>query len=183
MRKRQRQRINRIAEATAVGLVALDLLLFFAIYRPLGGRIAETVRKHEDLRQRLWNQQRRVGELAEFEAALPATGKELEDFTARRTPSRREAYSSAAHLVHRIADASNVAISGAAYHLDAAQNDPLERLAIEVNVEGSYANLLKFSHALETANEFVSVRDFDLAPEGENGALRMRLGADLYLTP
>jgi Tfp pilus assembly protein PilO len=62
-------------------------------------------------------------------------------------------------------------------------HDPLERLAVEINAQGPYAGLLKFSHALETANEFILVRDFDLTPGGENGSLGLRLSADLYLTP
>lgn len=183
MRKSRRHLVKRIAEAAGAGLIALDLLVFFVIYRPLGDRIAEVTGKHEGLRQTIRNEQMRVALLTEDEAALPAAGKELEDFTAQRAPSRREAYSAAAHLIHRTADASGVKIAAMAYHLDTEQHDPLARLAFEVNLEGSYANLLKFSHALETANEFISVREFNFAPGGDKGALQLRLGADLYLTP
>jgi len=164
-------------------LIALDLLVFFVIYQPLGVRIAEVTGKHEGLRQTIRNEQIRVDVLTKYEAALPAAGKELEDFSAQRTPSHREAYSAAAHLIHRLADASGIKIAGMAYHLDTEQHDPLQRLALEVSLEGPYASLLKFSHGLETANEFISVREFNFGPQGDKGALQLRLGADLYLTP
>jgi hypothetical protein len=59
----------------------------------------------------------------------------------------------------------------------------LERLELDISLEGSYLSLLKFSHALETANDFILVREFNFAPGGDNQALGLRLGADLYLTP
>ena len=62
-------------------------------------------------------------------------------------------------------------------------NDPLERLSLDINVQGSYPGLLEFSHALETANDFILVREFIFTPGEENGALGLRLGADLYVTP
>jgi Tfp pilus assembly protein PilO len=162
--------------------VALDLLVFFAIYRPLGDKVDGEARIHTKLRQTVRNLQVRVDLLKRFEAGLPQAGKALEDFTSNRTPARREAYSSAAHLIHRVADASGVKVSTMAYRLDIEHNDPLERLALEINLQGPYAGLMKFSHALETANDFILVREFDFTP-GENGALSLRLGADLYLTP
>jgi len=164
-------------------LVALDVLVFFAVYRPLGNKIDLESRRHAELRQTIRNQQVRVDVLEKDEAALPKTGKGLEDFTTNRTPSRREAYSTAAHLIHKLADASEVKISSTAYHLDLEHHDPLERLELDISVQGSYPGLLKFAHALETANDFILVRDFTFTPGEENGALGLRLGPDVYLTP
>lgn len=183
MRKSRRQIVNRIVEATGVGLLALDLVVFFAVYRPLGDRKMDAGSRRHELLQTVWDQQVRVDLLKKFEAAFPQAGKGLEDFTANRTPSRREAYSTAAHLIHKLADASGVKLSTVGYHYDKEHHDPLERLTIEISAQGPYASLLKFSHALETADDFMLVREFNFIPEGENGALGLRLGADLYLTP
>jgi Tfp pilus assembly protein PilO len=166
-----------------VGLVALDLVVFFAVYRPLGNKLDVEARSHAELRQTVRSEQIRVDLLKKFESALPQAGKGLEDFTSNRTPSRREGFSTAAHLIYKAAEASGVKISTRAYRLEIQHHDPLERLAIDINVQGPYAGLLKFSHALETDNDFILVRDFDLTLGGENGALGLRLSADLYLTP
>ena len=183
MHKSRRQIVNRFFEATGMGLVALNLVVFFAVYRPLGQKVDEEARHYTELRQTVRNQEIRVDLLKKFEAALPQAGKGLEDFATKRAPARREGFSTAAHLIHKVADASGVKLTTTAYRFDKEQKDPLERLQIEINVQGPYTGLLKFSHALETANEFMLVREFTLTPGGDNGALGLRLGAELYLTP
>jgi len=183
VRKSRRQIVSRIFEAVGAGLVALDLVVFFAVYRPLEHRVDGEERRGTELLQTVRNQQVRVDLLKKFEAAFPQAGKGLEDFTTNRTPARREGFSTAAHLIHKVADAAGVKVSSTAYRLDTEHHDPLERLALEINVQGPYTGLLKFSHALETADEFILVREFNFTPGEEHGALGLRLGADLYLTP
>lgn len=163
--------------------MVLDLLVFFAVYRPLGDKLDEEARHHAELRQTIRNQQVRVDLLKKFEAALPEAGKGLDDFMTNRTPSRREAYSTAGHLIYKVADAAGIKVTTVVYRLDTAHHDPLERLTLDISAQGSYAGLLKFSHALETANDFILVREFNITPGDEMGALGLRLGADLYLTP
>ena len=133
-----------------------------------------------DLRGHRWL----VAQLASFGRLDPGfTGKGLGDFTAHRTPGRREAYSSAAHLINKVADASGVQLITTAYRVERNSHDPLEKLGVEINLQGPYAGLLKFSHALETASDFILIREFTMTPGGQNGALGLRLGAELYLTP
>jgi Tfp pilus assembly protein PilO len=182
MRKSRRQIANRIVELAALGLVAMNLAVFFGVYRPLGEKLAGETRRHAELRQMIRNEQSRVELLDKFKNALPLTGKELEDFTSNRIPPRREAYSTADHLVHKVADASGVKVSTLGFRLEREQKDPLEQLALSINVQGPYEGLLKFSHALETANDFILLRGFTITP-GDAGALGLRLDADLYLTP
>jgi Tfp pilus assembly protein PilO len=165
-----------------MGLVALDLLVFFLVYRPLGNRLEAEERHHSELRQTVRNEIVRVDQLKKFEAALPQAGKGLDDFMASRIPPRREAFSTAAHMIHKAADAAGVKLSSTAYHLNLEHKDPLEQLEIIINAQGSYTGLLKFSHALETANEFLLVREFAITP-GDKGGLSLRLGVNLYLTP
>jgi hypothetical protein len=184
VRKSRRQIVNRIAEAAGLGLVVLSLVMFFAVYRPLGNKIDAAVRVHTELRQTIRNQQVRVDILKRFEAELPQAGTGIEAFEADRTPARREAYSTADHLVHKMADAAGVKLSTIAFHLDVGRSDvPLQRLGLVIESEGPYSKLLKFAYALETANAFLLVREFNLTRPGENEGVGLRLGADLYLKP
>jgi len=182
VRKSRRQIVKRIVEAIAVSVIALNILAFYLIYRPLGTQAAAEARHYTELRQSVRDLEVRVDRLEKFQAELPETGKALQDFMTNRIPPRRQAYSVAAHLVHKVGDAAGVKVMTMGYHLESEQHDPLERLALDINVVGSYAGLMKFSHGLETANDFMLVRQFTFVP-GENGALNLRLGADLYLTP
>jgi Tfp pilus assembly protein PilO len=169
-------------KVAGLGLVALDIVIYLAVYRPLGGKIAAEQQRYSRERERVRDQQARVSRLEEFQAALPQAGEQLKDFRDRRTSPRRRGFSTAAHLVRKVADAAGVQPPSVTYRLDAAHNDPLEPLGLEINTGGSYAGLLKFAHALETANDFILIREFNFVA-AENGMLSLRLVADFYLTP
>jgi hypothetical protein len=53
---------------------------------------------------------------------------------------------------------------------------------VDVDVEGPFSSLLSFAHALETSDDFISLRDISIQP-AEGSALKLHVGADLYLTP
>lgn len=182
MRRSRRQIVNRIAEVTGLLVVALDILLFFLIYQPLGAKIASVDRQVEGLRRTIRNQQARVEVLQKFQNAMPETRKGLADFMANRIPPRREGYSMTDHLIHKVGDAANVKITGLAFRLSSDRTDPLLQLEVEVNVQGTYSALMKFAHALETANSILLEREAVIA-QGTAGILSMRLAGDVYLTP
>jgi Tfp pilus assembly protein PilO len=172
----------RIVEAVGLGLVVLDAVLYLAVYRPLGSLVASEERRYADARQRAREEQVQVERLKKYQAALPQADERLKDFTSNHAPARRRGFSAAAHLIREVADGSGVQPGSVAYRLDTKRGDPLERLELEINVTGSYTGLLKFVHALETAHDFILVREFSFA-QADNGALSLRLLADLYLTP
>jgi Tfp pilus assembly protein PilO len=183
VRKSRRQIVNRIIEVLGAGFVALAFVAFFGVYRPLAIRLDSQAHRRAELRQSIRNLQVRVQVLKKYEAAQPDVAKGLDDFTSHRVPSRRECYSTADHLLNKVADASGVKLAALAYKLEPKRKDPLERLQIEINAQGPYAGLIKFAHTLETADDFMLVRDFQFTP-GENfGPVSLKLDADLYLMP
>lgn len=190
MRKSRRQIANRIIETLGVGLVVLDLVVFFAIYRPLGGKLDALVSRDARLREAVRTEERRLDLLQKYEAAFPDTDKELQEFTRNRVPSRREAFSVAAHLIHKVASAAGVNVTTLIYRLDSEHHEPLQRLSLDISLQGPYAGLLKFAHDLETANDFMLIRQFSFTPGGQDappgaGAppIALRLMTDLYLNP
>ncbi len=184
MKRSRRQIINRVLEDAALGLLVLSAVVYFALYQPLGSKVDAAERQQISLLETVRNQKIRVELLKKYQDALPGSGKGLQDFTTQRTPPRREAYSTAAHLVHKFAEAAGVKVATMGYHLDKTQHsDPLEPLNLAINVQGSYENLIKFSHALETADNFILVRGFTMAPGGDVQPLALHLDADFYLTP
>jgi Tfp pilus assembly protein PilO len=169
-------------EVAGLGLVALDIVVYLAVYRPLGNMIAAEQQHYSVARERVREQQARVGRLEKFQAALPQAGERLADFKQHRTSPRRRGFSTAEHLIRKVADAAGVQPPSVAYRLDPVHNDPLQRLGLEINTGGSYPGLLKFAHYLETANDFILIREFTFTA-GDNGMLSLRLVADFYVTP
>ena len=182
MGKSRRKTLIRMVEGVAVGLVLLDAALYFALVRPLRSmRTAEEVR-YSATRERVRELKLRAARLEKFQTSVPETEEQLSAFMRSHIPPRRQGFSRAARLVRRLTEQAGVELSGVAYKLDSAADDPLERLGIEVEVAGSFSSLLNFSHALETASDFMVVREFAFEP-AEGGGVTLRLGADLYLTP
>lgn len=182
MRRSRRQIVNRIFETIGLGLVILDLLLYFGVNRPLRHLKVSEDQEYSQGRQTVEDEQVRLEQMQKFQAALPEAGKLLEQFITDRAPSRRHGYSAADHLIQKVADSSGVKTATVGFRLDTTHHDPLQRLSIAINANGSYQGLVKFTHSLETAKDFILIRDFALVPT-ETGTINLRLGADLYLTP
>jgi len=182
VRKSRRQLLVRIVERVALALILLDVLLYFAMFRPVGNLVASAQQRYSATRRRIHEGQVRVERLEKFQQALPSAEEGIEAFKHDHVPPRRRGFSRAARLVRRVSEQSGIQFTNLAYRLDTGKGEPLERLGIEIDVEGSFAGLLKFAHALETASDFIVVREFSFEP-GDGEALALRLAADLYLTP
>jgi len=182
VRKSRRQNLIRFVKVAGLGLVILDLVIYFAAYRPLENMIAAQQQQYSEARERIREEQARLERLSKFQAALPDAAKHLVDFTKQRTTPRRRGYSTVAHLVRQQADAAGVQPPSIVFRLDSIHHDPLARLGLDISTEGPFSNVMKFAHALETSSDFLLIRGFSLATT-DSGALSLRLVADFYMTP
>ena len=182
MAKSHRKVLVRIIVRAALVLVALDVVAFLAVSRPLA-RLETTVwNRLTEVRRRALETQTRVSHLESFRAKLPTAREQLAAFEHDHVPPRRQGFSRVARLVRRLSEQSSLDLYGISYRLDGSGKEPLERLGVELNVEGNFADLLKFTHAMETASDMIVLRDFTFSP-GEFGQIGMRLTADMYLSP
>lgn len=182
MRKRRRQLVIRILEWLGAGLVVLDLVLYFAVYRPAGFVVSKELERFTAVRRALHEEQGRVDRLEKFRQAIPNADEKVGLFKREHVPPRRRGFSRAARLVRQVTEESGIQLSSISYKLSSAHKEPLERLGLDISVEGSYPGLIKFAHALETASDFILIHEFRFQSI-EGGALALRLAADLYLTP
>jgi hypothetical protein len=182
MSRSRRHALTRIVESAAVGLVVLDVLLYFALVRPLRTLRAAEEARYGVVREQVRDLNLRTARLERFRGALPETEKQLGVFLRNHVPSRRQGFSHAARLMRRLTEQAGLRLAGLGYKLESPENDPLQRLGMEVEVEGPFPSLLDFAHALETAGDFIVVRDFTFEP-AEGQVVTLRLGADLYLKP
>jgi Tfp pilus assembly protein PilO len=169
-------------EAVGATLLIADIAFYFAMSRPLRSQIASEQQRYTQLRQGVRDQQFRVDRLEKFKAEMPSAGQWLTDFADAHTPSDRRGLSAAAHLIRQAASDSGVRVSTVGFHPDMKHNDPFEPLGLEVQSQGSYPDLIKFAHNLETANNLILIRQFSLVAD-DKGAIGLRLMGDFYLTP
>ncbi len=182
MSKIRRKVLRRVIEGFALALVLVDAALYFGLVRTFDRWAAVEHQRFTVISRRVMEDVERVARLERFEANLPGGKEQVRLFERDYLSPRRRGFSRAARLVRQLTEVSGLQLSNVSYKLDSARDAPLERLGIELHVSGPFPRLLNFTHALETASDFVVVRDFAFEP-AEAGAVDLRLGADLYLVP
>jgi Tfp pilus assembly protein PilO len=182
MARIRRKKLERVIEVVALSLAGLDLVVYLGVARPLSSAVASKQQAFSASRRSIRMSEVRSAKLSQSLAELPSTDEDIKQFLSEHVPPRRRGFSRAAGLVRQITQDSGVQLTGVSYRLETERKEPLQRLAVQVNVRGPFQNLLHFTHALETAKDFVLVRGLILQP-GETGGLALRLVADLYVTP
>jgi Tfp pilus assembly protein PilO len=182
MAKLRRKTIHRILEAAALGLAALDLVVYLGVSHPLAIAVRNKQETFAATRLQVKQTQTRIAQFQKELAALPLTRQELDQFLQDHVPRRRKAYSRAAGLVHKFTQDASIELTHVAYRPEGRPTEPLEQLGISVTVQGPFEGLQRFTHALETAPDLLIVRGVVFQP-GETGGLALRLLADLYVNP
>jgi len=183
VRKSRRQKVIRTIEGVGVALILLNLTLYFAMLRPVQNGVASEERRFAETRRRIRIEGERVERLEKFRANLPGAGDNIQAFKREQIPPRQHGFSQVGRLLRNASEEAGVqAVGTKKFKLDTEHNQPLERLGFEANVQGSFAELMKFAHGVETASDFVVIREFSFEA-GQGGGLNLRLAADLYLTP
>lgn len=182
MNQHRRKLLTRIAEAVAVGLVVLNLALYFALVRPLRNMRLAAENESSATRSRVQEAKGRVARLEQYRVDVPKSETELKEFLSQHVPERRQGFSHAARMVRKMSEDSKVRLTGVAYKLSGPVKDPLARMGLEFDVEGAFPDVLRFTHALETSGDFLTVHAFSFSP-GESRTIAMHVGAELYLKP
>jgi hypothetical protein len=184
MSMERRKRVIRIVERTALGIMLLDALLYFVVIQPTRSMTQQTFERSNQVRLRVLNEETQLKRLEWYKESVPMTEKEVESFLSDQVQSKRKSFTRATRLVRDLADQSGLDFSGGiSYRMDAARDEPLDRMNITVLVKGPFNSLMNFAHGLETtSDDFFVIHDFSF-DYAEGGKLALKLSADLYLTP
>jgi Tfp pilus assembly protein PilO len=182
MNEVRRKGLVHLVERVAVACVLLVVVFYFGLVRMLDHRAQAESQNFSVVSRRFLEAKERVALLERFHANLPVGKQQVGLFESQFVPPRRRGFSRAEGLIRGLTRQSGVELSNLSYRLDSSRDEPLKRLGIEVSVEGPFSSLLNFTHALETAGDFVVLRDFAFEALA-GGVVGLRLGADLYLTP
>lgn len=185
MSKDRRKLLIRMIEGAAVGLVALDLALYFVAIQPLRNKSQDGLVKFDQERAEIRNEEARVKRLEWYKASMPATEKELNDFMGEQVQGQRKGFTRLARLLRATADDAGVELGPFTFKPEPVRDEPLELVSISLGVSGTFGNLMSFAHSLESVtSDFIVIQDFDFGP-GEKetaGNLSLKLSAELYLT-
>ena len=182
MRRTRRQILVRFFEKFGLGIVLLDIVFYFAAYRPVRGLVDSEQERYAAERHAAMRQQARVARLEKFRSALPEADQNVDAFVHDHIPPRRSGFSRAADLLRDVTQASGADLSNVRFKLNTDEKGPLLGLGMEMSLQGSFSELMKFADALEAADDLVLIREFSFVP-GDSGSLGLHLMAEMYLTP
>lgn len=180
MRLRQSRLIARCFERVAVVLALVTLGFWLLVVRPLGDKLRVEQQVYRVARQQKLAAEARVARWEKIQVSGADAG--LKDFLDEHMPQRRRSFSKAADLVRQLSEDSGVQLTSVSYRLSDSKGELLQRLGVDVNVQGPFDNVLKFAHAAETSPDFLLLRGF-LLEAGDGGTMALRMAADLYLRP
>lgn len=182
MRAQKRLSILRIAERAALVVAACDLLIFFLVARPVQARLDGAQDSYSRLRREIGERESSVARLQHLRDSLPQVEADLQGFLKDHVPARRWCFSTADKLVRNLTEQTHVQLSSVAPRLVATKEEPLNHLSLAITVDGTFADILKFTHAVETESDLLLIRNFSFTAE-EGNTISLKLGTDLYLTP
>jgi len=182
MTRHRRKLLMRISEATAIGLVALNVVMYFALVRPLRNMRVAAENGYSATRGRIQEAKARVARLEKYRVDVPQSESEMREFLAKHIAGRRQGFSHAARLVRKMSEDSKVRLTGVSYKLTGPGEDPLARMGLDFDVEGPFPDILRFTHALETSGDFLAVRTMSFSP-AENRTVGVHVSTELYLKP
>lgn len=182
MRRDRRKKIIRVFEIAALGAVVLDVAIYLLAVLPLRRQIVQGENSYHQVSLQVAQRKQHVVRLEKIHQELPAAEDHLKTFLQHHVPSRRRVFSDSAHLIRILTQQSGVQLQGISYKLSSEQGEPLDRLGLDVTVEGPFPSLLRFAHSLETGEDLILVKSFTFSA-GQSGAVTLRVSGVLYLTP
>ncbi|HEY8536186.1 MAG TPA: type 4a pilus biogenesis protein PilO [Vicinamibacterales bacterium] len=153
---------RRVLVPLAVAAV-VNAIVYGAIVYPLSTRAAGAEQRAAAARQRLEAAEREAQELRQTVERTEQADRDLERFYREVLPrdvagARRLTYARLAEL----ADDHGLILTRRRFDLDDRHKGRLQRMQIEMALEGEYRDIRAFVHALESAPEFIVIENVSL---------------------
>jgi Tfp pilus assembly protein PilO len=174
--REKRRMIVPLAILAVANLAALLLIVY-----PLSRRVAATEQRAQDSGARL---ARATQEYRAVNATLEGrerTDKQLERFYAEVLPRDQTAARRITYLkLAQLARDADLLYDRRSFTIETDKKESaLTRMDIEVPLQGEYADMRRFIHTLETAPEFLVIREIQLAKSGKENSSALTLTLNL----
>ncbi len=166
----------------------LAVLLLVAVLLALVARPVEQAQQNRQLQMERLREQhesaaRAVAQTRELRAKVESARQDGEEFSRKSFLARKRGFSAILADLARAASANRLQPSGISYQLQE-ETDPAgwTNVAVKVNVDGEYADLVRFINQLEQSPLFWIISGLNVSQVPGRG-LRMALDMETYLTP
>ncbi len=179
MPRNSNYRVWRIALGVlAAANVAALALVFF----PPGGSAEELEQQRATLESQIAARRLRITETRKYVASVERGRTEGDQFLGNYFLARRTAYSTLLTELVAAADESKVKPKEHAYATEPIEgSDSLSMMTITANFEGSYANLMRFVHAIDQSPRLLIIEALNAAPQQGSGTLAVSMKIDTFV--
>lgn len=162
--------------------IAVILLIVVAgavalLLSPVGRSREARIQEYDRVRNELQAKRRDALPARDMDAKLSAARTQIADFHKERLPQR---YSEITQTLGSLAKESRVQLGGVRYQAAEAELPSLQRLQIDAQITGDYANLMRFINSLEREKMLFIVNSIDLG-EAQGGSIRLEMKLETYL--
>ena len=165
-------------------LLALDLSVLLAWTLPRSLRQKSAAEQAVVARAELARERERADALRERAAAIRANRADLERFYTKLAGSEQQDLLKALAAIEELARAGGLQPSSRTLRRDDVGKAPLERVAVTLPLEGSYAELVGFLRGVERSSHFLTVDSVSLRADAESGgALQVEISTYLRRSP
>ncbi len=172
-----RRAITILGAALALNIAAYALLVY-----PLSQRVANVAQRNTAAEQALTSARADYAQASGTVTGKTRASEELNTFYTKVLPID---FAGARRLTHlrlaQLARQANLQLGHVSYEPDEKRKGSLARVAITMELAGSYPAMRTFIHELETSPEFVVIDNVELSEEAEgDSALKVRLNLSTY---
>jgi len=165
-------------------LLALNLGVLLAWTLPRSLRQKSAAERAVVARAELARERERADALRERAAAIRANRADLERFYTTLAGSEKQDLLKALTAIEELARAGGLQPASRTLRRDDVDKAPLERVAVTLPLEGSYAELVGFLRGVERSPRFLTVDRVSLRADAESGgALQVELSTYLRQSP
>jgi len=165
-------------------LLALNLGVLLAWTLPRSLRQKSATERAVAARAELARERERADALRERAAAIRANRADLELFYTKLAGSEKQDLLKALTAIEELARAGGLQPAARTLKRDDVDKAPLERVAVTMPLEGSYAALVGFLRGVERSKHFLTVDRVSLRADAESGgALQVELSTYLRQSP
>ena len=167
-----------------VALAVLNALALVAWTLPRSLRQRNAKARAESARAELVRERERAQALAARAEAIRANRRDLERFYTTLVGSEKQELLQSLQAVEELASGPGLQPRSHALRREDVEGAPLERVAIALPLEGSYADLVGFLRSVERSKRFLTVDKVALRADAESGgALQVELSTYLRQPP
>lgn len=171
------QTVRRRMMALIIFLVVLDIAAIALLLSPVGRSRDARIEEYDRVRNQLQAKRREALPARDMDKKLLTAREEISEFYKDRLPAH---YSEVTAALGTLAKDSRVQLGQIKYDARDSEIPGLQRLEIQAQVTGDYANEMRFINGLEREKTIFVVNSVNLG-EAQAGGVRLEMNLETYL--